>query len=141
MSQPLPRLRQARAAVLLSVALVILVSVVRWFLADAVPESTPYLLFVASVAIVAYLCGWKYGLLTLGLSLLAGSYLFARPMGSLALADKHDVLSAGIFVIASGVILLAFRAEAAARQGIIERDARLRQSPPARRRSDAGEPR
>lgn len=72
------------------VAATVLAATLLTLVADRFAAETLYVFFVAAVALVAWQAGWRLGLATLALSLVAVDFFFITPTGSLRL---HSVVA------------------------------------------------
>ena len=120
--------------VILVVASVLVASLARLLLGSLVEGGIPYVLYLASVAASTRWGGWRSGVLATAVSVLAGSYFFAVPVGDFSIARPRDLVSGGVFLAASAVVISVLVAEKRARIRALGHERRLRQEQEERAR-------
>ena len=111
-----------------SVALIVLVVLIRWFLLPAWSLAHPYLLFYPAIIAVGWYGGFGPGVVATVLAAVALTYLWMPPLYSLRIRDIQDATAVLLFVAIGFAISLLNEARVRADRRASEAEAAARRA-------------
>ena len=112
----------------ISLALVALVVVLRWFVIPNWSLAHPFLLFYPAIIVAGWYGGFGPGVVATGLAAVALTYLWLPPLYSLRIRDADDVTSLLLFVAIGFAISLLNEARVRAERRAREAEAAARRA-------------
>ena len=112
----------------ISLALVALVVVLRWFVIPNWSLAHPFLLFYPAIIVAGWYGGFGPGVVATGLAAVALPYLWLPPLYSLRIRDADDVTSLLLFVAIGFAISLLNEARVRAERRAREAEAAARRA-------------
>jgi PAS domain S-box-containing protein len=110
LNRRLQRLRHNRAASFaIAIGAVVIATIVRWVLADYLPEGLPFITYFIAVAAAALFGGFWAGILAIVTSAGVAYYLFLPPPFGFAFSEANAVALA-LFIFFSGLLVLIITA-------------------------------